>query len=279
MTSSPPPLTSPDARLRVRTLLAPLPVGIVLLTGLAATGVQTGSDAFKAALGYLLYALLAVGVWRACRRAGMPTRALVGAPPSNPQTWALVALAVPLLLIETAVMPAVLSALAWIAPEQLSRILEEADDFAGNHTIVMAVLLAPIVEELVFRGVLLRALAARWGLWRGVIVSALAFGLLHLDSLGAVAFGVVMSLLYMRTGTLLVPIACHAVYNGIIVVAEPWMQDDGAPLNMAELRDAWWIGLLGIVGAVAIFIAVERRLRPEGGWRLHVIDDGAPTRA
>ena len=276
MTSPPPALTSADARLRVRTLLAPLPLGILVLTGLAAAGMRTSSDAFEAALGYLLYALLAIGVWRACRRAGMPARALVGAPPRDPHAWALVSLAVPLLSIEIAAMPAVLSALAWIAPEQLGRLLQEADDFVGGHGVVMAVVLAPVVEELVFRGVLLRAFVARWGLWRGVMVSALAFGLLHLDSLGAVAFGVVMSMLYMRTGTLLVPIACHAVYNGIIVVAGPWMQDDGGPPNLAELRDGWWIGLLGILGAAAIFIALERRLRPEGGWRLPVIEDASP---
>lgn len=82
---------------------------------------------------------------------------------------------------------------------------------------------APIVEELFFRGLLLRALQNRFSNGLAVILSAVAFGLAHgstlpLDAVVLVmvslmAFGAVLAILAIRTGRLGPGIVAHAVFN------------------------------------------------------------------
>lgn len=108
------------------------------------------------------------------------------------------------------------------APEQL--ILDEA--LAGGVrtalAVLAAVLLAPVAEELLFRGLLYRALRRRRGVAVAAVVSAAVFAVVHLDVavtqplalVGLALVGVVLALAYERTGGLLVPVAAHAGYNG-----------------------------------------------------------------
>jgi uncharacterized protein len=88
---------------------------------------------------------------------------------------------------------------------------------------VFAVLLAPVVEELVFRGLLLRALLRRMDVTGAVVVSSLAFALVHVigdPSLGSLAvvpgllgIGMVAAVLAVRSGSLSQPILLHVGFN------------------------------------------------------------------
>ena len=88
------------------------------------------------------------------------------------------------------------------------------------------VVLAPLVEELAFRGYLTRRLAARDGrlpelgafTWTGFLGSTIVFGLLHSEWLGALFAGAVYALVLYRTRRLIDPIVAHVVTNGIVVV-------------------------------------------------------------
>jgi membrane protease YdiL (CAAX protease family) len=79
---------------------------------------------------------------------------------------------------------------------------------------------APIAEELFFRGFLFGALR-KHGLWLAALVSGITFGLVHVSSspIGFIvplaALGVILALLYERTGSLYPPIALHALNNSI----------------------------------------------------------------
>lgn len=87
-----------------------------------------------------------------------------------------------------------------------------------------AVVLAPLAEELFFRGMAYRALARRIGRVGGVLLSAAFFGVAHLSLdappgasgvLFAVTFllGVLLASLLERRQSLLAPIAVHATFN------------------------------------------------------------------
>lgn len=84
---------------------------------------------------------------------------------------------------------------------------------------------APVSEELLFRGLLLPALAAtRLGFVPAAVLSTLAWAGLHFTyswaGLAEVALaGLVLCWAWRRSGSLWVPIACHAVYNGTILLA------------------------------------------------------------
>ena len=91
--------------------------------------------------------------------------------------------------------------------------------------ILYAVVIAPIHEELFFRGVLFRSLADRHGFLVGAFGSAVAFGLVHYipstfsDSLLLmtimVGTGVGLAWFYERRGNIVADIAAHATFNVI----------------------------------------------------------------
>lgn len=75
------------------------------------------------------------------------------------------------------------------------------------------VIAAPIVEELLFRGVMLHRFTFKWGLKKAILATSIIFGLLHADFIGAFVFGMVMCILYIKTGTIIIPIIAHMLNN------------------------------------------------------------------
>jgi membrane protease YdiL (CAAX protease family) len=85
---------------------------------------------------------------------------------------------------------------------------------------VAAVLVAPVSEELVFRGYLYPAAKRFAGPWMAAICSGLVFAAAH-GSLAALLplfiFGVVLAVLYEKTGSIWAPVAVHFCFNGATV--------------------------------------------------------------
>ena len=79
-----------------------------------------------------------------------------------------------------------------------------------------AVLLAPTVEEILFRGIMYPYLKPRVGAGLAVTVTSLVFAAIHFNIaifLPLVFLGFVLTWLYERTDSLLTPILTHAVFN------------------------------------------------------------------
>jgi membrane protease YdiL (CAAX protease family) len=88
--------------------------------------------------------------------------------------------------------------------------------------VLVAVVMAPLFEEIVFRGFLFRGLANSWGWVWGALVSAGIFGAAHLQLdvfLPLAALGFVLAWAYHRTGSLWTNITMHSLFNLIAVVA------------------------------------------------------------
>jgi len=77
---------------------------------------------------------------------------------------------------------------------------------------------APLVEEIIFRGIMIERLGSKYGYKIAVLLSSFLFGVLHMDIIGAFIFGVVLSVLYLRTRSLLLPFLIHAANNGFAVL-------------------------------------------------------------
>lgn len=111
---------------------------------------------------------------------------------------------------------------AWITPDFIMNALREpiVDSTGGYvYQFIMVIFIAPIIGEFVFRGFLLQRFAAKWGTSIAIIVVALLFALLHVDFLGAVVFSAVLSIVYIRTKSLLMPIAIHMLNNAFVICA------------------------------------------------------------
>ncbi|MBM6648139.1 CPBP family intramembrane glutamic endopeptidase [Bacillus sp. RIT 809] len=111
---------------------------------------------------------------------------------------------------------------AWITPDFIMNALHEPIiDSTGGYVyqFIMVVFIAPIIGEFVFRGFLLQRFAAKWGTGIAMVVVALLFACLHVDFLGAVVFSVVLSIVYIRTKSLLMPIAIHMLNNAFVLTS------------------------------------------------------------
>lgn len=112
--------------------------------------------------------------------------------------------------------------LVWMFP--LSRWEEQMFQrmSSGNlASVIVICLLAPVLEEMLFRGVILRAFLNQYPRVKAIGLSALIFGLAHLNVYQfSVAFvlGVVAGWLYERSRSLIPCIALHATYNTCIVM-------------------------------------------------------------
>jgi len=86
--------------------------------------------------------------------------------------------------------------------------------------IIMGVVLAPLGEEIFFRGLLYPAFRKRMGVWGGIVLSALFFGGMHLDLYRLIpiaAGGAGLTYLYEKTGNIWTNIIAHAVWNAIMI--------------------------------------------------------------
>ena len=86
---------------------------------------------------------------------------------------------------------------------------------------VSVVVVAPVVEELFFRGLLLRAMQHRWGTATAVAASSIVFGATHFQPLLLPALataGAVFAVSAVRTGRLGTAIAVHAAFNATTFV-------------------------------------------------------------
>jgi membrane protease YdiL (CAAX protease family) len=90
-------------------------------------------------------------------------------------------------------------------------------------TILFAtVILAPIAEELVFRGMLQKSLSHRLPIWAAIGISALIFSIMHGDLNSAPALfviGGIFGLLYHLTGSLRLTIVAHLTNNLVAMLA------------------------------------------------------------
>ena len=100
--------------------------------------------------------------------------------------------------------------------EFFSRLMEQMTKDKATM-IVLAVIMAPIFEEIVFRGIIQKGLINKgMNPATAIIISSVVFGLVHGNPwqfVGAVLLGCVLGLVYHKTKSLLLPILLHAFNN------------------------------------------------------------------
>lgn len=95
-------------------------------------------------------------------------------------------------------------------------------------------ILAPLLEETVFRGFLLPSLAKVMPTPLAVVLSSAAFGLVHLsprDTPQLTALGLLLGFSYVRSRNLLTPMLIHGVWNGTVLTVLYALQASGVDLQ------------------------------------------------
>ncbi|MBV7272472.1 CPBP family intramembrane metalloprotease [Clostridium sp. PL3] len=115
-----------------------------------------------------------------------------------------------------------------ISPEFCNKLLADTNENSSNtlssliFNCIGAVLLAPAVEECMFRGVILNRVKMKYGVFKAIILSSILFGIMHADLafLGAFAFGIMMCLIYIKTENILITISIHAFNNFLVSLVQ-----------------------------------------------------------
>jgi membrane protease YdiL (CAAX protease family) len=115
-------------------------------------------------------------------------------------------------------------------------------------------LFAPVGEELFFRGYMLTRLRRVWSPGPAILVSAVAFGIIHgewVHGLLAAGIGVYLGLVTERSGSVVPAVICHAVNNTASVLLSAWL---GSP--QGHVLNA---GLMLAAGLVVAWALVRLR--------------------
>jgi hypothetical protein len=120
-------------------------------------------------------------------------------------------------------------------PEQgVSEVAGSSETLIEQLLVIVAIAVAaPIIEEVIYRGMLLSTLRRRFSPWGSILISAFIFAAIHavLDP-GAIAvvpglfiLGIVLAFAALRTGDLSLPIALHSGINLLAAVSLLWGDD------------------------------------------------------
>jgi glutamate-5-semialdehyde dehydrogenase len=130
---------------------------------------------------------------------------------------------------------------------------------------LLAVVIGPVTEEIIFRGLVLRGLLGRYRPGTAIVISALLFAFMHMNPAQfpiALALGLVLGWVFVRTRSLGLCMLGHALNNGMSYATDffPYQIDgfnrvpEGGVVNIFQ---PWWFDTIG----VALFAA--------GVWWIH----------
>lgn len=128
-----------------------------------------------------------------------------------------------------------------LLPEEWTAEYAEASahlDTGGIVAVLSTVVIAPIVEEVVFRGLVLSRLRRVMPGWLAVVLSALVFGALHGQIIWicyATVLGLIFGLMVLRTGSLWPSLVAHIVFNGLGQLLSQLPVETGGLVIMAAL--------------------------------------------
>lgn len=139
------------------------------------------------------------------------------------------------------------AAVLWLAPKSLIdsylQIFRPTNPGEWTALAAVATLLAPALEELLFRGLLLAAVKQQFGIRAAVLSTALLFAFIHIKPLQVIAalpLGIMLAAYVARGGSLYVTAAAHMLGNGfsflgLVLPGIPWISADWRPDTVSGL--------------------------------------------
>ena len=155
-------------------------------------------------------------------------------------------------------------AMEWIAlPDFMEDTFMELSD--EPLAVVAMAVLAPIVEEMMFRGAIQGYLMRRCSnAWTGIIITAIIFGAIHMNPqqvVYATLLGIIFGWIYYRTRSLLPVIVGHVLNNSIAVASmKIWGTEDIEKITADDKMIMVPILLFIIAMLVPLIININRKL-------------------
>lgn len=260
-------IQNPFANLKIRTLvfilLATSP--FLILTIFIAKHLIGFSDALVETLATTIwfYGIILAWMWYQFKRHGISWKKLTGGLPNNFNWLANIVLLLCLLLFNFGSLFASLGLLSFIFPDFVLSFLNDkqnTDSLSPQLFLIFdtvsAILLAPIVEELLMRGVFLHRFQFKWGIQKAIIIGAIIFAIGHSNIIGMFMVALIMSILYLKYKTLLVPMFFHAMNNTAVSLLQLSQggQTDSKSATLSDIQSALWIGIVLLIISLPVLL-------------------------
>jgi membrane protease YdiL (CAAX protease family) len=156
-----------------------------------------------------------------------------------------------------------------IAIEPLTELMPEVQTTIGRgfFTILVSVILAPIFEELICRGVVLESFRSKYGIFAAWIWSSLFFGVIHAQLtaiFSATILGFVLGYVYLRSRSIFSAIILHALNNGLALALMAFGLNESSFREIIPSTEIYWIvwasALLISIGGAAIMVRNLRKI-------------------
>jgi uncharacterized protein len=122
-------------------------------------------------------------------------------------------------------------------------------DFSVWKPILLIAVVAPIVEEIIFRGMILRGFLKHYSVRKSIILSALLFAIIHMNPwqfVTAFAAGILLGWWYVKTDSILTTIFGHALNNSMsFIIGAVGLVIPG--YNIEAIHQPVWFDFLGVV--------------------------------
>jgi len=144
----------------------------------------------------------------------------------------------------------VIEPLLALFPDWLLELVDGMGDYGGWSILTLTVL-APVLEEMIFRGAILESVRAKKGAAAAILISATVFGVIHLipqQVVNAFFIGLILGYIYVKTGSLVSGIIIHALNNGLAFIMMQWSDTADTSLRAMIENDK----IYGAVYAVAL---------------------------
>ena len=140
--------------------------------------------------------------------------------------------------------------------DMIREMMREMASDQGLWMFIALVIAAPVLEELIFRGIMLDGLLRIYSPTKAVIVSSLLFGLIHLNPaqfVGGALVGGFMGWVYVHTRSVMATILIHASFN-LTAFTEGYFIDleEAIDMSYAEVLGGWTNYALVVLGSIVV---------------------------
>lgn len=134
--------------------------------------------------------------------------------------------------------------------------------------ILRIVIIAPIVEELIFRGMIMSGFSRIYHPVFAIFFSALLFALFHLNPWqfpAAFALGLILGWIRIRTGSVLACIAGHAIHNGLVFISVLYYNDlkDLSVMQAGVTKNYWIHFIVFAIGIASVWFITWEKAKKE----------------
>lgn len=142
-------------------------------------------------------------------------------------------------------------------------VFESAFGEEANYigVLVTTIVVAPIAEEILLRGIILRGLLSRYSAFNSILISSLLFGAIHgnlYQFVLALIVGVFFGWMFVKTRSLLLCILAHAFFNSLSFITSDLLKLQIPGYTIGGFQPIWFTTLGILLTALGLVVLIKK---------------------